>query len=107
MNGICIDFYFKTPIHSVSSVLVDQSLALESSEPVTSMDPSSERAMQFTLSSWSPGKPLQNEYKASSNDEIPGIKGQRINEDFLGRQIEISHSFLTFLYLQVSCVGRF
>ena len=56
--------YFKTPIHSVSSVLVDHSLAVESSEPVTSMEPSSERAMQFTLSSWSPEKSMRNYYEA-------------------------------------------
>ena len=47
-------YYLRTPMHSVSSVLVDHSLAVESSDPVTSMDPSSERAMQLTLSSWSP-----------------------------------------------------
>ena len=56
--------YFKTPIHSVSSVLVDHSLAVESSEPVTSMEPSSESAMQLTLSSWSPEKSMQNYYEA-------------------------------------------
>ena len=46
--------YLSTPIHSVSSVLVDHMRAVESSEPVTSMLPSSLRAIQLMLSSWSP-----------------------------------------------------
>ena len=46
--------YFRTPMQIVSSVFVDHMRAVESSEPVTSMLPSSERAMQLMDSSWSP-----------------------------------------------------
>ena len=45
--------YLRTPIDSVSSVLVAHILAVASSLPVTSMDPSSDRHMQLMLSSWS------------------------------------------------------
>ena len=40
-------------MHSVSSVLVLHMRAVASSEPVTSMEPSSESAITLTLSSWS------------------------------------------------------
>ena len=46
-------WYLNTPIHSVSSVFVDHILAVESSDPVTNILPSSERAIQLILSSWS------------------------------------------------------
>ena len=65
-----IENYFRTPRHSVSSVLVAHNLAVASSLPVTSIEPSSwwfqmvsnmfpartkltERHMQLMLSSWS------------------------------------------------------
>ena len=41
-------------MHSVSLVVVDHILTTESSDPVTSMEPSSESAMQLMASSWSP-----------------------------------------------------
>ena len=47
------DAYFRTPRHSVSSVLVAHILAVASSLPVTSMEPSSDKHMQLMLSSWS------------------------------------------------------
>ena len=40
-------------MHSVSSVLVAHILAVASSLPVTSMEPSSDTHMQLMLSSWS------------------------------------------------------
>ena len=45
--------HLRTPMHSVSSVLVLHIRAVASSEPVTSMEPSSDSAITLTLSSWS------------------------------------------------------
>ena len=45
--------YFRTPRHSVSSVLVAHIRAVASSLPVTNMLPSSDKHMQLMLSSWS------------------------------------------------------
>lgn len=52
-NVTCAMTHLSTPMHSVSSVLVAHILAVASSLPVTSMEPSSDTHMQLMLSSWS------------------------------------------------------